>query len=448
MSTETITISTANVIVSDPSFVLKGTRTSGITSVSVNGKTATLDTNVWYILVSLVPGSNLFVVEGSTVAGIVKRIDTTITFAQYVPVPKQPWNYFDEYGLLLGLKRLPGERNRSYALRLMDEVSLRSGSGIQRFEVGTARALGIPWYPAALTLRQNMDTTGKPVGTNLGFWVSSSHLVFTCDELVASQVEKIESGDGYVTLDNKVTSVDKLNVFELTGTEIPNTDYSYDQDLDRLVFLAEHRGKYVRITYNYLARFRLDSYTTTTLAAALAALLDGRNNSFLSITVDTDAQNIGAKYLLKYPFSNIVVDTPVNVPAALASFKELADKDFQKLWYDSTGHAYNTQLEAWAKRIAILTRSGWTSALLDIDLWEETPLTDGLPNLFDPEHTYWTQPQQTTKYSSSRTRYLGGVETNGVVLSRVGIPNKAWTAGVGSETDLVPIDLTPVQEGA
>lgn len=66
-------------------------------------------------------------------------------------------NHFDQMGLLLGLPRLPGEKNPDYRLRLLDVYTRRAGSNLTGLVNGITRELGLDQYDA-LTISTSSST--------------------------------------------------------------------------------------------------------------------------------------------------------------------------------------------------------------------------------------------------------------------------------------------------
>ena len=64
--------------------------------------------------------------------------------AQYEVELHHVWNAFDEFALLLGLNRLPGERNQSLKQRILDVFRSPGNSSNQGIANGLSRELGIP----------------------------------------------------------------------------------------------------------------------------------------------------------------------------------------------------------------------------------------------------------------------------------------------------------------
>lgn len=80
-----------------------------------------------------------------------------------VPEGRSTFNEFDSYGLLLGLERLPGERNASYKKRLLDVYVHRASSTYTGLINGITRELGLEFYsPITITLQTGLDPALNP----------------------------------------------------------------------------------------------------------------------------------------------------------------------------------------------------------------------------------------------------------------------------------------------
>src|SRR3990167_9776541 len=81
------------------------------------------------------------------------------------PTAHEVFNQFDEFGLLLGLSRLSGEKNDVYKRRLMDVYVDKANSTYRGMINGITRELGLDITKSAkITVRRNEDNT--PVGAN------------------------------------------------------------------------------------------------------------------------------------------------------------------------------------------------------------------------------------------------------------------------------------------
>lgn len=80
-----------------------------------------------------------------------------------IPEPRNTFNEFDAFGLLLGLERLPVESNASYKKRLLDVNVHKANSTYTGLVNGITRELGLEFFnPVTLTVRSDVDDTYVP----------------------------------------------------------------------------------------------------------------------------------------------------------------------------------------------------------------------------------------------------------------------------------------------
>lgn len=443
-----ITVNEQVVTTRETSYTISGSRTDGIVSVTVNGAPATLEPRSWRHQVSLSAGLNSFSIVGTTVDNENFIVQAEITVLQDLPILEKTWNSFDEYGLLLGIPRLLGESNRSYALRLLDEGKNRSGTTIQAASIGTSRLLGLQWIEGAVVVRAVKGVDNEFVASNPFVRVTSSQFVFTCDNLVFSDVFKVESSSGYININPEFPVHDEstIAIFDLNDNPVPIDRYSYyeDDELSQIRFKhKEDRGKWVKISYQYEVRAYLHKYTLGTLKSYLEGITDESGSSYLNIELNAP-DSLKARKLVSSIPHRLIDDGDLRLHYVPMVFKELIDKEFRKLWYNE--HAYGTKLESWARQVKIIGRVGWGEVILDADSWEHDVVSGGLPNLYDAVHTYWKNGKDKTIYRSNRYVYQGSRSFDGVRMERYGVPNKNWLSGVSGPDDLLPIDIVAVSE--
>jgi hypothetical protein len=85
--------------------------------------------------------------------------------ATYTPVIHQVFDELDDFGLLLDLPRIEGERNPSYKQRLFDVFTNRANSSYSGLINGITRELGLSLYHA-MTITPVLDNNGATVGEN------------------------------------------------------------------------------------------------------------------------------------------------------------------------------------------------------------------------------------------------------------------------------------------
>jgi hypothetical protein len=102
----------------------------------------------WSFNMALSAGTNsieaIAALTTSTAGAISKPAYATIYLASIKPEIYNIWNCFDEFGLVLGLSRLPGETNRDYKTRLLGVYTNPANSTSTGLRYGIARELGIP----------------------------------------------------------------------------------------------------------------------------------------------------------------------------------------------------------------------------------------------------------------------------------------------------------------
>jgi len=79
----------------------------------------------------------------------------------YKPITHDIWNVLDEYGLLLGIQRFPGEDNRSFMSRLRSAVTVERGTSLQGLLNAISAILGLSSY--TLTGQRHFQLSYKPV---------------------------------------------------------------------------------------------------------------------------------------------------------------------------------------------------------------------------------------------------------------------------------------------
>lgn len=443
-----ITVNENSVTTRETVYTLSGSRTDGIVSVTVNGVPAILEHRSWRYQASLVVGRNSFSIVGTTAGNENFIVQAEITVLLDNPVLEKTWNSFDEYGLLLGIPRLLGESNRSYALRLLDEGNHRSGTTIQAASIGTSRLLGLQWIEGAFVVGAVKGVDNEFIASNPFVRVTSSQFVFTCDNLVFSDVFKVESSSGYIDINPEFPLHDEssISIFDLNDNPVARERYSYyeDEESSRILFkYKEDRGKWVKLSYQYEVRAYLHEHTLGTLKSYLEGITDESGSSYLSIELNAP-DSFQARKLVSSTPHRLIDDGDLRLHYVPMVFKELIDKEFRKLWYNE--HAYGTKLESWARQVKIIGRVGWGEVILDSDSWEHDIVSGGLPNLYDARHTYWKNGKDKTVYNSNRYVYQGSRSFDGVRMERYGVPNKNWVSGVSGPDDLLPIDIVAVSE--
>lgn len=103
--------------------------------------------STWSFNMALITGINsiqaIAALTTSTSGAISKPAYATIYLITLYPEIYNIWNCFDEFGLLLGLSRIPGEKNKDYKTRLLDVYANPANSTYTGLRYGISRELNI-----------------------------------------------------------------------------------------------------------------------------------------------------------------------------------------------------------------------------------------------------------------------------------------------------------------
>lgn len=146
----------------------------------------------------------------------------TINEISYRGVPRRQsvYNEFDSFGSLLGLERLPGERNKAYKKRLLDVFSRRASATYLGLLNGITRELGLDWYkPITVTVAGGHPATQTPA---IVFEESRVYIYSDYPNTVELEINRSdEAADEYLLKH----LVDRINTESAVFTVALDTDY-------------------------------------------------------------------------------------------------------------------------------------------------------------------------------------------------------------------------------
>lgn len=137
----------------------------------------------WSFVISLLNGANSIDVKttnntsGTDPDNDSDIVSSGIFLASLTPESYSVWNCFDEFGLLLGLPRIPGEKNADYKARLLDVYTNPASSTYAGLINGISRELGVLPSQVSISLLSNLmdpdssgnilNSDGNALGTKL-----------------------------------------------------------------------------------------------------------------------------------------------------------------------------------------------------------------------------------------------------------------------------------------
>jgi hypothetical protein len=132
------------------------------------------------------------------------------------PHSKSTWNEFDEHGLLLGLARLPEEKNWEYRRRLFDVFAHRANSSYRGLVHGITRELGLELLNP-IAINPKVDINGNFLATDPFIKFDGVYVYLYSDyanELLDYKIDRWDAGGNYEHLGRFVDLINTTSFFE------------------------------------------------------------------------------------------------------------------------------------------------------------------------------------------------------------------------------------------
>ncbi|MHA2066480.1 MAG: hypothetical protein ACXABY_19080 [Candidatus Thorarchaeota archaeon] len=449
--TSAITITQGLTLVHQRTAVLTGTNSSDIATVEVSGVIGSVvqpTTTTWRAEIRLEPGDNVVSICGIDLAdNVTATVTKTITQPKLTHEQHEVFGPFDEYGVVLSLPRLPGEKNLQYRARLFDVRQHPADATVIGLTQGASRALGIR-IQAGITLSSPFDAE---IGTSRAINGSARNtgVVFELTSLrfITEECLTVEPATLSVSLTRYPQDTSVIQVNTLNGDRIDQELWAYDRKTNRILLQdRELEGLDIVVKFVYVHKIALKGLTLADLKTEIEAVVDSDGNPYFQADIVTDPVT-RAEDLIPTSGFLIINDVPVDLERCCLRLRELHDIDFQESKLNEHGHAIGTQLAAWAQQINTQTRIVWNATLLDDSQWEPLgpePHLGALPHLSDGERGYWASldPTDATRYTRKDFRRYNGVSPiNGALLKYKGIEPLEFQSGTGTRKDLKVLDI-------
>lgn len=455
MPPSAITITQAPTTSSKRVVIITGVNTTDIATIVVSGVPASViqpTSTSWRAEIRLASGTNTILVSGIDISGnTTASLSLTITFTGLTQFAHQVLNSFDEFGLLLSLPRLPGEKNLFYRNRLSDVNFRPSDTTVRGFANGVSRELGFQMKPAMDISSVPDGNTGQTRAIDGVLRVSAVFLDLSSTRFYTRDCLVVEPATQSITLTQIPASLRDLIVTTLDGELVDPRDYEFDPRTLTIHFLTpEFNDLDLYVGYFHLERLRLSDHTLGTLKTAIEAFTNDDGPLF-SVDLLAD-ENIPAEDLvLTQVFVEIGQEIAIQLEYSPVRVRELLDPEYQDAQYNDRGHAIGTKLELWAKRINSEARVIWGAAHLGRSQWEplgEKPRLGALPHLSDAERGFWrcSMPTDTTRHTRKDFRRLGGICPNGDgELTYHGVLPSEFQSGTGTRDDCKVLEIVELE---
>lgn len=439
-----------------PSVTLHGTRSTNLVAVEVNDSevwTTYPSSTTWRAVVPLTPGRNTLLVRALDSKGnptSYKRADVDLHTADIND--SSYFNRFDDFGYMLGLERLPDERNQAYRRRLQDVFVHRAGPSYSGVVLGATREVGATYDDAAITLRAARTVAG-PRRQDVRVWATSTWIyVATSDMVVVREYAEIPGNSWRVQL-GTTPVIGGVKVEQPLGTEIKQSAWKLDEDT--IQFLdPELLASPVYITYSYAVRVPLADRTLAEVVQDLNAISIG-GSDVVDATLSSrrsgteDAEGILAFQPVQLEISPnktvggvILNEMPIRWSAI--KVQPLLENDFVRRYYQGSGHIFGTRYAGLANRLKRELRTTWGYLIADEGVWAGVRIRPSgigrLPTCFDPDISAWRHTSNGPSYSTREAWGRGFYSPfDDTILIMSGVSHEAFRSGIGADDDLMVV---------
>lgn len=165
------------------------------------------------------------------------------------------WNQFDEHGIVIGLKRIPGEKNAAFKRRILDVFVNQSNSSYKGLINGVTRELGLSLFqPIQIRPRINNNRTFLAVDPYVlfdGVWLYLYHNY--AEGLYEWKIDRQQVGGNYETLGRLVDFINTTTFFEASLL-----DADYSQTRSMTILNQSNRKQVIDEGVPQSTKFKLD----------------------------------------------------------------------------------------------------------------------------------------------------------------------------------------------
>lgn len=435
--------------------VLTGTNDTTIASITVTGADSSVvqpNSTTWRAELRLAAGTNTIKINGLDIAGnTTQTISFSVELASLTDDEHQVFNVFDEFGLLLALPRLPGEKNLPYKNRLLDVNVHPSDTRVVGVTYGASRDIGVQ-VADYLTIASPLDATvDGPRAVNGRVRVGPVYLDLETTEFHTQECHKIEPATQQITLDRWPSRDADLEITTIEGDLIPRTDWTLDRHRKTVTFSTHiYNGLLVNASYFYQERILIRGRTLRQLEADVEAFTNSAGDTLYEVELLRNPDE-PADDLIPLPIPVGISNDPLTFEGCPVRVRELLDYDYQQANLNAQGTAIRTKMAQWAQAINNQTRIIWDATYLGESVWSplgEEPKLGALPHPTDAARGHWEcqDPTDDTRFTLKDYRATGGTcPTDGTPLEYIGILPLQFQSGTGTGDDLKVRDIVVIR---
>lgn len=357
---------------------------------------------------------------------------------------EQLWNSFDEHGVLMDLKRIPGESNNDYVERIKDVNRSPGGSSFLGVANSSARELGIIKINDAISLSTPKNSLG--VNLHLAVDIEFGSVFFRARTLSMIYTEKLYVDPVYNTINLSKKAYDyPTHIVSDNGltVAISDTEFEIDEDQPSVCRLKIKYpavfGTFVTVVYPYFEEVLYKNYPTINdLQEKINTLTDNAGQKLVncssSLLLSGGEDCLG----LFIGFFSLPRDGEVSIPWSPIKIRRISDKFFREYFLEKDVSYRETKFYNYITELKSNSRTLWGTVQADRDYWDaadsRSKSFDHIPTLMDPKIAVFSDANIDSAQAWARA-YLGN---SGEFLSNKGIVTDLFQPGVAHTYDLEP----------
>lgn len=421
---------------------IRGTKTENILEIEINGSSHGVyfpSKTSWAFQAVLAPGLNKFQIRAKDKRGNWSSYRILeLTLSENIPVLSSVWNTFDEFGTLMGVKRLPGENNVSFRRRIKDTI--KNNGGLQYLGVlySSIRSLDSKLIKDAFKLKLFEENS---FDSELPRVVVRSHGLFVSGEafFVPKEVHKVDPITLTIKLNKKISSLDDIHIAIGREEEVEGRFYKIDIEQNQIVFSSDRfANQYIHLSYYYeIEILWKNNLTVKDVRNALNSIQYPNGEYVFKCELSTSLNGSeSSNGLLLTNYISISTNT-LYFEWSEIWIREMNDIEWRDSFLNEDGNFFETEWMKYVQEILSITKDAWGLAVADVNTWDASlngeTASAVIPRKFDSRFGFWKTKDKV--FSSSKANYYNYVDPEtGAKITWNGVPR--FKSGVGFNSDL------------
>lgn len=406
----------------------------------------------WKVTIEVLSEKQLVKILARDDGGATSKLQyVELTNKLYKPTNELLWNTFDDHGLLMDIRRIPGESNIDYYNRIRDVNRSPAGSNFFGLANSSNRELGLSKIDQAIILSIPKNIYDKNIHNTV--FIDFDSTVFRVRTSSMQYKERVYLDPIYKTLELSKRAVEiPYRAISDNGIEIPTSKLEFDLDEDTpsvcriKIDYPSVLGTYINIEYEYIEEVHYKQYPTLgQLVDKIKTLRDELGQPIVNASLNMKLA--GGEDCLGLFIDNAEIsnNTAFSITWSKLKIRRISDKQYRE-YFSRERYSYkDTKFYTYINELRSNSRTLWGTVEADRDFWDAADSTnrsfDHLPTTFDPiiyEYVTSSGLSSSRKLDSAEAwarQYIGNF---GEDIQNNGIPQELFQAGVAHTNDLAP----------